>query len=665
MERHIKIKQWKGLALIAVFCVTTLSSYGQLGVGITNPDQSSQLDVSSTSKGVLLSRMTKIQRDAISNPAAGLIVYCVDCQASAGFYVFDTVPNPDAWQRVGHTLSTDANFSANSDDLIPSQKAVKSYIDNHKFTNALTFNFDPDAIGTIHTQYLGTFKTQSGPVEIRIGDGGNSHFGASYFRVSRGYNAVPTVDIENQSTARYHILYRTIDFDSYELFFTDSVPTSGAVNYYVFVDAPHFGSHNLSAQNDNGIAPASIGVSSRAKNIGIGIAASLQNNENLKLPNGVGINEFSSDTSLAGNSNSAIPTEAAVRTYVRNYVGNRMGLISFKNDNVHGGTQNFGSIDTSSSSSDFSATNNLALGTRAMEDLTWGDNNIALGFFSLGNINTGDGNVAIGPFAGQSLTNGNSNVSIGYYSSSGGNGSSNVMLGSEAGQNCSGSNNVFVGRRNGKNSTGSNNVFLGYGAGQGETGSQKLYIDSETNSAPLIGGDFSTNNVGINRNISDLTSGADFQVNGDASKSTAGSWLANSDRRLKTDIAYMNSEQMLQKMLLMKGVTYVWNDSVTHTIRPNGIQYGFIAQDIEKLWPTKIRKDGQGYLMTSYGDYDPMFVESIKALYQRIVELEKENEQLQQGADQAMAERNELRDEIAEIKNILQELTSQDIEAHK
>jgi hypothetical protein len=46
-------------------------------IGINNiaPDASAQLDVSSTTKGFLPPRMTTSQKNAISSPAEGLVVY--------------------------------------------------------------------------------------------------------------------------------------------------------------------------------------------------------------------------------------------------------------------------------------------------------------------------------------------------------------------------------------------------------------------------------------------------------------------------------------------------------------------------------------------------------------------------------------------------------------
>jgi hypothetical protein len=47
----------------------------QVGIGTTNPEVSSILDIQSTNKGFLLPRLTTAQRDAISLPATGLLIY--------------------------------------------------------------------------------------------------------------------------------------------------------------------------------------------------------------------------------------------------------------------------------------------------------------------------------------------------------------------------------------------------------------------------------------------------------------------------------------------------------------------------------------------------------------------------------------------------------------
>lgn len=65
--------------LFAALLFITFSANAQLGVGTPTPNASAQLDVTSTTKGFLPPRMTAAQRDAISSPIAGLIIYCSDC----------------------------------------------------------------------------------------------------------------------------------------------------------------------------------------------------------------------------------------------------------------------------------------------------------------------------------------------------------------------------------------------------------------------------------------------------------------------------------------------------------------------------------------------------------------------------------------------------------
>jgi len=66
---------------------------GNIGIGTVSPNASSLLDVSSTTKGVLLPRMTTTQVNAISSPANGLTVYNTTLNTLC-FY------NGTSWQKV-------------------------------------------------------------------------------------------------------------------------------------------------------------------------------------------------------------------------------------------------------------------------------------------------------------------------------------------------------------------------------------------------------------------------------------------------------------------------------------------------------------------------------------------------------------------------------------
>jgi hypothetical protein len=61
--------------LIQIVLLSPISIYAQVGIGTTTPDASAALDVSSTSKGLLMPRLTTIERDNISLPATGLMIF--------------------------------------------------------------------------------------------------------------------------------------------------------------------------------------------------------------------------------------------------------------------------------------------------------------------------------------------------------------------------------------------------------------------------------------------------------------------------------------------------------------------------------------------------------------------------------------------------------------
>lgn len=68
-----------------------ITNAGILGVNNVTPDASAQLDIASTTRGVLIPRMTSAQKTAIAAPATGLLVFQTD--ATAGFYYY----NGAAW----------------------------------------------------------------------------------------------------------------------------------------------------------------------------------------------------------------------------------------------------------------------------------------------------------------------------------------------------------------------------------------------------------------------------------------------------------------------------------------------------------------------------------------------------------------------------------------
>lgn len=79
-----------------LLCISYLSSGQAVGISETlfTPDSSSILHLQSSTKGLLVPRMTQAQRDAISSPATGLIIFQIDIDPF--FYYFDGT----MWQKM-------------------------------------------------------------------------------------------------------------------------------------------------------------------------------------------------------------------------------------------------------------------------------------------------------------------------------------------------------------------------------------------------------------------------------------------------------------------------------------------------------------------------------------------------------------------------------------
>ena len=90
----------KKLGLIFISILTINLVAAQTGIGTTTPNASAKFEIASTDKGLLIPRMTKVQREAITLSAAanGLLVYQTD--DLAGFYVNTSTTTTIAWTRV-------------------------------------------------------------------------------------------------------------------------------------------------------------------------------------------------------------------------------------------------------------------------------------------------------------------------------------------------------------------------------------------------------------------------------------------------------------------------------------------------------------------------------------------------------------------------------------
>ncbi len=103
----------------------------------------------------------------------------------------------------------------------------------------------------------------------------------------------------------------------------------------------------------------------------------------------------------------------------------------------------------------------------------------------------------------------------------------------------------------------------------------------------------------------------------------------SSDIRLKTNINTMTGA--LDNVLKLRGVTFNWKES-----SDNRLHYGFIAQEIEKVFPDLVGTDSNGFKTVNYSGVIPVLTEAIKTQQEEIESLKSENEQLKSTLEQLL-----------------------------
>lgn len=139
------------LLFLFFFLLITLTGNAQIGIGTTTPNASSVLDITSTTKGMLTPRMTTVQRNAITTPADGLMVYDTDLKVfyyySAGtstwLPIVSGVPGRINFKRI---KSTDVLATVLATELAAGGGSKYQLTSNtlYEINGAVSFNFPID-----------------------------------------------------------------------------------------------------------------------------------------------------------------------------------------------------------------------------------------------------------------------------------------------------------------------------------------------------------------------------------------------------------------------------------------------------------------------------------------------------------------------------------------
>lgn len=118
-------------------------------------------------------------------------------------------------------------------------------------------------------------------------------------------------------------------------------------------------------------------------------------------------------------------------------------------------------------------------------------------------------------------------------------------------------------------------------------------------------------------------------IHGTAS-TPANAWTTWSDARLKRDVEPLQGA--LDRLLKLQGVSYEYRDDVDFGNYSAGRKTGFIAQDVERVFPEWVGSDAQGYRQVTVQGFEALAVEALRDLKTesdaRIETLERENDEL-------------------------------------
>jgi len=273
------------------------------------------------------------------------------------------------------------------------------------------------------------------------------------------------------------------------------------------------------------------------------------------------------------------------------------------------------------------------------ESTASGNSSVAMGSYTTA---SGGSSVAMGSYT---TASGGSSIAMGLYTTASGGGS--VAMGSYA--TASGITSVAMGLYTTAQAYAS--LVLGRynlisGTTNTWTATEPVFVIGNGTSSTATSNAFTVNKNG-NTGISRLPATNKLEVEGAASKTTAGDWLANSDRRIKTDIFDIdNSIDLLMKLRPVK-FKYTPEYIKLHPFIENKYYYNFIAQEYQEVFPESVK--GSGELLNGTNQeilqidtYNSQII-TIKA----VQELVKENEKLNKKID-------ELQNELMLIKQLLQ-----------
>ncbi len=467
-------------------------------------------------------------------------------------------------------ISTDETFSGNSDNIIVTERAIKTYINSELafipwiVTDLYIYNDDTKNIG------IGTETPEHKfHVELNMAEGVlfSGDFGGSIPSLNVGTHmtfypskaAFRAGRIQNQND-----FWNNENVGDYSAGFGYDTKADGDYTFVCGKDNQANGNYSFAGGREN--------IAANAYSCSFG-----QNNNSLALY-----------SFTCGTNNSAYGIAASV----------------FGSNNIAYGDNSFvfGSQCITGSGPESGGDNSLAFGESAIatgnSSLSFGYQTETKGLYSLA---TGE-NTETRSSARSAAVFGNSTTAYGNFSLAGG---FNTKARSYA-ETVFGKYNHSIGNNSG--TWIETDVLFAIGNGTSTDESNALVI-------------LKNGNTGIGLGQSTPTYLLEVGNNGDGTEAIANAWQTFSDIRLKKDFKIIESP--IEKLKMLNGYYYFWKNG-----EDKSKQIGVIAQEVEKVLPEIVTENKTGYKSVDYSKLTPLLIEAVKEQETEIEKLRKKNNNL-------------------------------------
>jgi hypothetical protein len=444
-----------------------------VGIGTQTPNSSAMLDISSTSKGLLIPRMTENEKSQIANPATGLLIWQTD--GTPGFYYNGGTPQGPKWYML--SIADESNWKLTGNSNVDSalhflgstNKAPVFFKVRNTFAGQLDSGkstyFGYKAGWQNTDDYSTAFGTEalSAPSE----EVGNTAFGyqAALKTRSGGFNTAIGVQslmenisgLSNTSVGASAMTYnvsgsRNAALGSGALAENDTADDNTAVGYFALENNKASGNTAVGSSalqlNTTGSENAALGRRAMSwnttgfQNTAIGTAALTRNTTGSQ---NTAIGRAALALNTIGNENTAVG-QSALYYNTEGYNNTAMGDAALFNNTLGLGNTAIGRWALRANTI---ASENVAVGNYSLTSATTLGGNTAVGHRSL-EANTAEGNTAVGHDAAKVNTTGAGIAALGF---------------DALRENTTGNLNTAIGWGAGKIiTTGSGNTFLGYSA---------------------------------------------------------------------------------------------------------------------------------------------------------------------------------------------------------